>query len=953
MAARRRPPLAAQALALLVCAAHGVAASAEPAAPSRHVVEQPAQALADALRSIARQTGASVLFDPGVVDGKTARAVSGRLSAAEAITRALDGSGLAAEVMPDGAIVVKPAAAPAGVPPASAEKIEVTGSRLKRIATEGPVPVNTYTAKDIQNSGQPTLERFLAGLNEASMAPGEGAQGGTTGQGSVQLRGLPVGSTLVLINGRRVQAVGSSSANFFNLSLIPLAAVERVEIVPVGSSAIYGGDALAGVVNIILKKSIDGLSLNARLGAGQGLSDGSLSLATGGQTERGSYLLLGSYSKSTPLTMTERGFFRDGDYRRFGGPDTRTRSCTPGTVSSASGDNLPGLGSPLAGIPRGTAGLGVDDFIATAGQPELCNSLANGNGYALVHGEESLSLHAVADWRLSDAWSAFGELTHARDRVRAEQTGLALNNVLVPATNPYNPFGVPVRVTSRLGLDNGAEGLARDTDYTRALLGLRGELLAGWDLEATLSTSRDDGERRLLNGSLNTAALNAALAAAAPDAALDPFTTGLAASPEVLRAIWSDNVRQNHGRKDAAAAFVRGPVLALPAGPVDTVLGVEFTRDRYETSLPGASITDRRSARALYGEFRVPLLRADAPAGGGWSLATLTLAGRRDHYSDFGSAGTYQAGVELRPVRTVLLRAATATSFKPPTLLQTSVDDTSIPAEAFGLVDPARGGEPITGAGVLRTTNPDLQPEKGRAWSLGAVWEPDAGLGTRLGFTLWRVEIDGLISLLWPQVTLDNESRFPGLVTRGPSVGGQPGPVTGVRYSEVNFGSLETAGADVDAAYAWRAAGGRWSIAASATRTTQYEVAIAPGAPAQDRLGQRALDYWAPKWKGRLSAGLDAGAWSLGLTSRYLGAYRDEGADGRRLGDYWMHDLSGRLDLKRLGLGLPGAKAVVVSLAVTNLGDRQPEFVATAPYYDVTQADWRGRYASLRLAVDW
>jgi iron complex outermembrane receptor protein len=264
----------------------------------------------------------------------------------------------------------------------------------------------------------------------------------------VQLRGLPIGSTLVLINGRRVQAVGSSAANIFNLNLIPLAAVDRIEIVPVGSSAVYGGDALAGVVNVILKKSIDGHSLAARLGSGRGIRDGSVSLATGSADDAGSYVLLGSYSRSTPLTMAERSFFRDGDYRRFGGLDTRVRNCTPGTVSSASGANLPGLGASFAGIPVLAPDQvpGVSDFVPTAGQANLCNVWANGQGYALVHGTESLGLHALGDRRLFGSWSVFGELTLAEDRLHASDIGLSLNNVLVPASNPYNPFGEDVRV---------------------------------------------------------------------------------------------------------------------------------------------------------------------------------------------------------------------------------------------------------------------------------------------------------------------------------------------------------------------------------------------------------------------------------------------------------------------------------------------------------------------------
>jgi len=968
------------ALALLLACQVSVAADASSTV--RYPVEQPAQALGDALRAIARQTGVSVLFDPGVVNGRTSQPVSGRLTAAEAIARALQGSGLTAEVMPDGAVVVRPASAPAvpqqqgQLPPlqvAAAEaaggagsgtgdvallkRVEVTGSRLARIEGEGPAPVNVYTSEDIERSGQTSLGRFLAGLNEVSASAGEGSAGSTLGQGTVQLRGLPLGSTLVLVNGRRVQAVGSSSANFFNLNLIPLAAIERVEIVPVGSSAVYGGDALAGVVNVILKKHIDGHAFTARLGSGRGIRDGSVSLATGGEDEHGSYLLLGSYSKTTPLTMAERDFFRDADYRRFGGADTRGRNCTPGTVSSASGGNLPGLGSSFAGIPQGSAGqpLQVSDFEATAGQANLCSLLANGNGLTLAYGTETLGLHAAAERQLTAGWTGFAELTLADERSEARDIGLTLTNVLVPASNPYNPFGEDVRVTGVLGPDNGLQGLRRDTRFTRALVGLRAELPAGWEAEATASTTRDRGESRSFNASVNAAARTAALASASPADALNPFTTGRAASDAVLRSIWSDSLRQSRGSRDQLSAFARGTLVTMPAGPLETIVGAEFARDAYEVTRPGQQGTeDDRRAAAAFGELRVPLLRAGPAGSEGWSLAALTLAGRRDRYSDFGSASTYQAGLEVRPSRGLLLRASTATSFKPPTLLQTNVADLSFPAALFGLRDPARGGEAIVSGEVVRSRNPELEPEQGRAHALGAVWEPADRSGLRLGLTHWRVKIDGLIAILPAQTALNQEDLFPGFVTRGPSQGGQPGPVTRILQSEVNFGRVDTAGTDLDASFGWRDDLGRWTASAGATRASRYRVVLAPGRAEEDRLGRRYDNFWAPRWKARLGLGFDRGAWSLGLTSRYLGAYKDAGSSERRLGDQWIHDLAGGVDLKALGLITgPGVAAASLSLAVVNLTDRQPQFVASSPYFDVTQADWRGRYGSLRLAVDW
>lgn len=1002
-AALRGKVLSTGALVALLLATAPVVLAAEPLAAARHLIEQPSQALAKSLRAIARQTGVSVLFDPGVVQGRVAKAVSGRLSAAEAIGRALEGSGLVADVMRDGAIVVKPAAAPAGtapaasprspvvgaeVPPArgesapvrlaqaptqpgaavggpapaeggertaSVQRIEVTGSRLRRVTAEGPVPVNTYSREEIERSGQPTLERFLSSLNEASVSQGEGSFGQTTGQATIQLRGLPVGSTLVLVNGRRVQAVGSSSGNFFNLNLIPMAAVERVEVVPVGSSAVYGGDALVGVVNVILKKSIDGVSLDARLAGASGTEDGGISLSAGRRSEEGSWLLLGSYRKATPLTQSERSFFNDADYRRLGGPDTRARNCTPGTVTSTTGTNLPGLGATEAGIPTTADGtpLTPASFLPTAGQPNLCNTFSRGKGAALVHGAEQLALHAMGERMISTDWSLFGELTYVDDRLQAEEGGIALNSVLVPASNRYNPFGVPVRVTSRLGPENGATGFERDTRYARVLAGLRGQLTAEWDAEATISLSRDDGQRRRLNADVNVAARNAALASAVEGEALNPFATGRAATDDVLGRIWTHNVRGNHGRKEQVTAFARGPLFELPAGPVEALIGAESARDTYSTQITGdVSITDSRRAHAAFGELRLPLLRAGEGASG-WTAAALSVAARHDKYSDFGVASTYQAGLEFRPARTALIRASAATSFKPPTLVQTNVDDATFDIEEFSLVDPARGNEAVTGGQVLRTTNPSLGPEEGKAFAMGVVWEPQGWEGSRFGVNAWQVKIDGLIALLWPQITVNNEAQFPGFVTRGPSVGGVPGPIERVLWAEVNFGRVQTSGIDFEASHGWRALGGRWDLGASATWTRRYDVVIAPGAPKQSRVGKRFADYWAPEWKGRVSLGYSAGAWQLGMTNRYIGSYEDAGTSSRKLGGSWVHDIAGGLDLRRLGLSMAGIKRASLSASILNVLDRKPEFVGTSPYYDVTQADWRGRYLSVRLSADW
>lgn len=988
-------------MAISLLIGSGAVDAAEPALAARYQIEQPAQDLGDALRAISRVTGVSVIVDARIIAGRTAKAVSGQLSGAEAIAAAIQGSGLESQVVRDGAVIVRPAALPAATPaspagsgpsmvrttaasqPAGVQasanddephadrtgadgggrveqitRVEVTGSRLRRVDAEGPAPVNVYTAKDIERSGQPSLQRFLASLTEVSTSAGEGGFSRTFGQGTVQLRGLPLGSTLVLINGRKAQAVGSSTGAVFNLNLIPMAAIDRIEVVPSGSSAVYGGDALAGVVNVILKKAVDGQSLTVRAGAGSGFRDGGLSLATGGRSVDGSYLVMASYSRTSPLTMLDRDFFRDADYRRFGGSDERLTYCAPGTVRSADGFNLPGLSSSFAAIPDVAPGqtLRGSDFQGTAGTQNRCNIYATGGGIALVHGNEAFALHAQAEHRLVGSWSAFGELTLVKERMRAPGNGMPFTSILVPAANPFNPFGVDVRVTGVLGPDNGSQGYSRHSRFTRALAGVKGELASDWEAELTVSTSRDQGSAQSWMDTRNTSVLNAALASTNPASSINLFTSGRAANDALLHNIWSDTIRHDRGRKDQISGIVRGSLGRLWAGSVDAIVGAEAARDSYNMSVPSQSseVHGSRSSSAMYGEVRAPLLIGGDGGRNVWDMAAVTLAARRDRYSDFGAASTFQGGIEVRPMRSLLIRGSAAGSFKPPTVLQTHVVDSTSDAAGLRLVDPARNNEPITSGTVVRGTNKDLRPERGQSRGIGAVWEPEGGLGTRFSATYWQLRIRGMISVLSSQSVLNYEKLFPNLVTRGPSLNGQPGVVLSVRSSEVNIGRVDTSGMDAEVAHTWKTSLGRVSAGAGATRVGKYRVVVTAGADEVDRLGRRFEDYWAPRWKGRLSLGVDEGAWSLGVTSRYLGRYLDAGTSPRQLGDYWLHDLAGSLNLKKLLPNvLPGFKAATLSVSVANVTNREPQFVPGAPNFDLTQADWRGRYAAAKLSLDW
>lgn len=914
------------------------------------------QALSSALIEFSAQSDTRVIADPALVNGRRSAGVVGSYAPDEALQQLLTGTGLRVSRNGGGGLTVivesaSPTQLGASNRTASSEDGEdlvVTGTRLNR-AVNG-FPVNAYSRDTLDTSGQTDLGSFLSTLNEVSIAsPASGPANIANRNATVQLRGLPIGTTLSLVNGRRVQASSSASgALIFDLNSIPFSAIERVDVVPVGSSAIYGGDALAGVVNVVLRQSFDGVSLGGNLSLMEGAESRGLSFVAGRAFERGSIMALGAWSYNSPLSTLDRDFFLDGDYTRFGGPDARVRRCTPGTVTNAGAGNLPGLSSNLAGIPDLASGVvpTIGDFSASAGSPNLCAPFSEGYGAPLVHESERLSFHVAGDYRVFAGLTAFGELSYSREDTFAPNNAILLNNVLVPASNAFNPFGVDVRVTTLLDLENGATGPSRDTEFVRMLAGLRGDLGGGWDFEATILRARDESESINLNTLVNTAARTAALASADPATALNPFASGRAASETVLRGIWADSIgRIGESQHDQFSIFARGDVGELWAGPVNVVIGAEAGQDSWITSGPGFAYDTERTTQAAFAEANIPLLAAGAN-GGGRQIASLSLAGRWDSFSDFGEATTYQAGLEFHPIEDLHVRLATATSFKPPSLLQLNGSETIFASELLGLRDPRRGNEAIVGADVVFGGAANLEAETGDATTFGIAWEPEFLSGLRLGATAWKVDIEGLISQLPAQVALDFESRFPELVTREPSVGGVPGQVTRVAYQFVNFGSVSVSGVDLELAYTQPTSFGQFNITTSASRTNEYESLLTPGVPVQDRLGRRYFDFWAPEWKGRVSLGLDAGDWRIGGAGRYVGPYLDEGVSTRELGDVWTYDVWAGVDLF--------SERTQLLVTVTNLTDELPSFAGTAGvYFDSSQGDWRGRFTSVRLSTTW
>ena len=824
--------------------------------------------------------------------------------------------------------------------PESGETVIVTGTRLRPAAAASAQDLHVYDRERIERSGRATLADFLATVPEAALLSNESTFGATT----IRLRGAREGSTLILVNGRRTQATTGSAAliGFFDLNTIPLSMVERIDILPTGSSAIYGGEALAGVVNIVLRSNFTGADLSVGY---KGADSTDEKLAFGGvgwRGERWSASAMASYADRSSLSNADRDITANSDMRRFGGPDLGSPffAATP-TIYSVSG-NLPGLNAPFAAVPAGSPGVGLRpaDFAATAGtqhtgsfnhyQDALLNAVRKG-------------FFASAEYHLG-AVDFFAEVLASRFDFEGATTPSALLQTVVPASNAFNPFGADVRAA---GVIRGVEPLARFTfsdTLVRPVLGARGHANA-WDWEASLLGSRDRGGQHIY-GQPNAAALTAALASSNPATALNPFIDGPMGSPALISSIFRDtNDVSWKGTSAILNAFARGPLLHLPAGPVDAVFGGE-----YERSSLTRTMDQDRTAKAVFGEVRVPLLGSVRANGSRREVLTLQGAARRDNYSDFGGKTTGQAGLEFRPADSLLLRGTHATAFKPPNLYNLAAPVTTA---LFPLTDPLNGGRSVV-ALATQGGNPDLQPTTSRSGTLGAVWSPSQVRGLNVALTAWTLRIDNAVTLPSLQYIIDNEAQYPGRVVRGPATNaGAPGSILTVDGSFINFGTMKERGWDGSIDWTFDTNAGRFTPSAAATYFTKFSGAATPGGPEVDRLARANRDgVFAPRVKAIVSSGWEpVPAFKAWLAGRYVGRYYDY-VPTRTLGDFWYFDASIEIDVEKAAArprGSLGGLRVIVS--GTNLADKLPTWSTHFRGYDVYNYDLVGRTIFVRLQL--
>jgi iron complex outermembrane recepter protein len=850
----------------------------------------------------------------------------------------------------------RPDAPPAAGAPTNAEII-VTGSRIRGTAPIGSTVVAMSNA-DIAAAGRVTLQQAIEDLPQVfNLGVSEGSRGQSGGSGnivygnSINLRGIGPNATLIMVDGHRVTNDGRS----IDPSILPTLGVERVEVVADGASAIYGSDAVAGVVNLIPRRHFTGLEMVARGGISDDgvYNEKTLGAAFGHKFERGQFMLAYEHVEKSNLNGNDRSFFRS-NQTSSGGSNYSVTKCAPGTLKA----NGISYAMP-AQLTQANAGSLV------AGTSNSCNDL---QGQDLLPSQRYDSFNSTFDYDLTD-WLSFTADGFYSYRAFTRLPAYTNATITVPSTNAF--FVRPAGFTgSSYTIDyNFVNDSVRNMSWGHAQSwqispGLKAKLPHGWQAEVLLDKGRTYDISSSTAG-LNNAALTAALASSNPATAFDPYGLGRT-TPATLAGIFNQvSINPTIGRFTGYEARLNGPLFALPAGKVKLALGYEgqefnmsLGRQSGNPGVAWAWTSPGRRVDSAYAELVVPVFGPDNALPALRKL-DLDAAVRYDRYSDVGSTTNPKFGLNWTPVERMTVRGSYGTSFRAPTLPQIYGNTSQLYVQSY---QNPNGGAPITGV-ALSGGNPNLKPETATTWSVGMDYEPVPRL--RLSLTYWSVDYKNqVISLLSDLSVLTRAAQYngtgiivqgaaastivanyiaSGMAVSGALPGGSAANVTTfVDGRSFNLGRSITHGFDFSANYVLPTdRAGRFTFNVAGTYLTEYLTQQSPGAPFLDQLNQI---YQPLQFKARASVNWDIGRFSALVRANHVGGYANTAVTPvQKVASYTPIDLNLSF---RVG---DKAKPFTLGLEVRNLFDVNPPYVNIAPSsnggggYDPTTTDPVGR----------
>ena len=914
-----------------------------------------------------------------------------------------------------------PAAAPKTADPVEAAKlnaalrldaVEVLGSRIRRTDLEGPSPVSSFDQEYIRSSGAMTLSDFLNQIPQSysGIASGRGSSPdefnpdfaqrtetssppfnivlgaadsppAQTGVSGANLRGLGSGSTLVLVDGRRTAQSGNGNRStdtrqgFVDLNTIPLGMIDRIEVITDGASAIYGADAVGGVINIILKKNYNGSELSSGYKATEhgGGRERNASIGSGFSYGKLSGTVTLNYFDRQSLKASDRAYSKNqnrtggvfGTLTPSGAPrtgtDFRLNWGYPAVVQAAGGvvagnfDAIPGVRVVL--VPTGaTATPSISQFLpsSTIVSPA---SVVNASGQRRLNTAPFLDVVPEAqrtgasgnlNYRFNDRVSLYGNYRTSRSasKFNSQPVTSVTGGFGTPVTLPaaFNPFNQNVTIAMVLP----EWGSTSQTVLTRdaaAVIGVEGKLAATWrwDLGASwqrqtvLQTNRTfhgPGLAGLLTNPDVNLRFNPFIDAGAPGA------PSQAAKLETLSLYPKiDSATKNTGIDFTAD----GDVFDLPGGTVKLAAGgtsgrsnVTTTSTNFSTAvIPVTTITTLEGAQTSTAIFAEAFVPAFGKSNAFPLLRRLDfqIAGRREEVRDFSKTFP-KFGVSWSPVQPLLVRASWSEGFRAPGITEYLIPPTTVTST---LVDPRRN--PPTTPGIIesRGSNRVAEPELSETTFAGIVYEPTFAKGLTLEVNYYDTVQKDIFQLISAQNIILNEALFPGRIVRATPTASdialnQPGQITGVNRVFINYGRIYSRSMDFVLGYVapWEQFG-RWRFNFSASRNLNSTRKVAPGQAEVVLEGDTSSP---PKWKYNASVFWRKGSWSASGFLWHMDGFNSNNAGNILVVNsaavtYFPTPAVTKIDLRagyefKNGLWRGYGKGVRVSGGISNIFDKEP-----------------------------
>ncbi len=860
-------------------------------------------------------------------------------------------------------------------------RVEVTGSNIKRIEGEGALPVQVINRAEIDRSGATNameIMNLVSANNSLGAISIPNVIGATTfSNQTASLRGLGGSATLVLVNGKRLGTFsgGISGAEGVNLSAIPFAAIERVEVLKDGASAVYGSDAIGGVINFIMRQNFSGVDATAWYGTptrGGGGDQYQLSATVGvGDLTKDRYNAFFSvnYQEQKNLLQSDRDFSST-NYRPHINLDTTSGQTFPGFISTG------GIGNP--GFPNCEPSIVVGT---------RCRfDPARYPGVQGIPDSKQLNLFGSGSYQLNPNWQAYVTGLYSKqettfviqpnpfsDQIATTSTPSGASEILLPPSSPFYPHdlaraagvdGQPLNVRYRC-VECGNRSTTDTNEAWQIVAGAKGSAW-NWDFDGSFNYSQNTSKEKLNNGF----PLFSTLLPLLNSGRVNLFGPNTPAITQEVQAT-NFNGETFNSKLSGYGIDFKGArdVYKLPAGQVALALGLQATRETLsqdpnpilqtgDISGYGGNlqpIDHSRTVWAVFGEVNVPIVKG----------LEGNVAVRYDHYSDFGSTTNPKVSLRWQPVPSLLLRGSWGTGFLAPTLYQLWNPTTPGLSQA-GVSDPLRCPDPND----PNTTNPDcntqytvtfggdpsLKPQRSNQTTIGAVWEPVPGLS--LGADWFYIDLEDIVTNGVPIATIldpGTYSQYSSLVTRAATcAGGQPCPITAIDQRFVNIGRQKIQGIDIDARFTSAPTPvGRFRALVTGTYYIKYDVQQPDGrfAGFVSNAFQAVNTGLAPRWKSYAALTWDRGPWTATIGNTYQSSYIDVQTDPdgnpRQSGTLSLWDLQG---------SYTGFRNFTLTLGVKNAFDTNPPLTNSnltfQSGYDPSYYDARARfvYGSVRYA---